>query len=72
MPGMDGAALVDAVRARLARPGLPAIIVSGYAEVPLHDAIAAAATAFLPKPYALRELAAKVAALVPAAAVEPA
>ena len=63
MPGIDGAALARAVREKLARPTLPAIIVSGYAEVPLHDAIAAAATAFLPKPYAMKQLAARVAAL---------
>ena len=63
MPGIDGAALAQAVRTKLARPALPAIIVSGYAEVPLHDAIGASATAFLPKPYAMKELAARVAAV---------
>ncbi len=70
MPGMDGAALARAVREKLAQPMLPAIIVSGYAEVPLHDAIAAAATTFLPKPYAMKDLAARVAAL--ARSLEPA
>ena len=63
MPGMDGATLARAVREKLARPALPAIIVSGYAEVPLHDTITAAATTFLPKPYAMKDLAARVAAL---------
>jgi CheY-like chemotaxis protein len=66
MPGMDGTALVAEVRRRLARPDLPALITSGYAAVSLHDSIAAAATSFLPKPYALRELSDRVAALVPA------
>ena len=63
---LDGTALVAEVRRRLARPDLPALITSGYANVALHDSIAAAATAFLPKPYALRELSDRVAALVPA------
>jgi len=66
MPGMDGTALVAEVRRRLARPDLPALITSGYANVALHDSIAAAATVFLPKPYALRDLSDRVAALVPA------
>jgi two-component system cell cycle sensor histidine kinase/response regulator CckA len=65
MPGMDGVALVGEVRRRLARPNLPALITSGYADVALHDAIATAATAFLSKPYSLRDLADRVAALVP-------
>ena len=69
MPGIDGATLAQQVRARLGRPALPAIIVSGYAEVPLHDAIGASATAFLPKPYSMRDLAARVAALARPAAV---
>jgi len=34
--------------------------------VALHESIGAAATAFLPKPYALRDLQERVAALVPA------
>jgi two-component system cell cycle sensor histidine kinase/response regulator CckA len=66
MPGMDGAELVGEVRRRLARPELPALITSGYADVGRHAAIGAAATAFLPKPYALRDLTERVAALVPA------
>ncbi len=64
MPGMDGAALVEELRRRLGRPDLPAIIVSGYADLPRHGALGAAATAFLPKPYALRELTDRVATLV--------
>ncbi|MBN8890819.1 MAG: hypothetical protein BGP12_15660 [Rhodospirillales bacterium 70-18] len=61
MPGMDGAALVRAVRQRLGTPALPAILVSGYAEETLRQDVDATATVFLPKPYALKELAAKLA-----------
>ncbi len=70
MPGMDGAALVQAVRARLDAPGLPALLVSGYAETSLRGALAEAhGVAFLAKPYALKQLAERVAELVaPAAA----
>ena len=60
MPGMDGAALVRAVRAKLGAPRLPAVLVSGYAEETLRRDLDAAATAFLPKPYSLKELAAKL------------
>lgn len=63
MPGMDGAALVREVRQRLGRPDLPAILVSGYAEAGLREQIGAVATAFLPKPYRLGELADKLAEL---------
>ena len=66
MPGMDGAALVAEVRRRLARPDLPALVTSGFAEVARHEALQAAATDFLAKPYSLRDLADRVAALVPA------
>jgi two-component system cell cycle sensor histidine kinase/response regulator CckA len=65
MPGMDGAALVRTVRARLAMPMLPALLVSGYAEASLRDALASeSGVAFLPKPYALKQLTERVAALV--------
>ena len=66
MPGMDGAALVAEVRRRLDRPDLPALVTSGFAEVARHEALQAAATDFLAKPYSLRDLADRVAALVPA------
>jgi two-component system cell cycle sensor histidine kinase/response regulator CckA len=61
MPGMDGATLVRAVRERLAAPELPAILVSGYAEETLRRDLDATATVFLPKPYSLKGLAAKLA-----------
>ncbi|HEY2132377.1 MAG TPA: response regulator [Acetobacteraceae bacterium] len=60
MPGLDGAALVWAVRAKLGAPRLPAVLVSGYAEETLRRDLDAAATTFLPKPYSLKELAAKL------------
>jgi two-component system cell cycle sensor histidine kinase/response regulator CckA len=62
MPGQDGAALVEAVRARY--PGLPAILVSGYAEGVLSD-LANAAIAFLGKPYAPKTLLARLADVAP-------
>ena len=63
MPGLDGAALVREVRSRLARPDLPAILVSGYAEAALREQIGAVATAFMAKPYRLADLADKLADL---------
>ncbi|MDE2574736.1 MAG: response regulator [Rhodospirillales bacterium] len=60
MPGMDGATLVREVRERLEAPTLPAVLVSGYAEETLRRDLDEAATAFLPKPYSLRDLAAKL------------
>ena len=54
MPGMDGAALVRALRQ--SRPDLPAILVSGYAEAALRRELGGAGVVFLAKPYALREL----------------
>ncbi len=50
MPGMDGTALVAYARAR--RPGLPVVLMSGYAEAPLRAAATDPATAFLAKPFA--------------------
>jgi two-component system cell cycle sensor histidine kinase/response regulator CckA len=60
MPGMDGIALVRAVRERLGNPALPAILVSGYAEAELRRNIEAVTTTFMAKPYTLRELVAKL------------
>ncbi len=57
MPGMDGNALVRAVRERLRSPALPAIMVSGYAEATLRDDLETVATTFLPKPYSLKDIA---------------
>jgi len=68
MPGMDGPALVRAVR-RIC-PGIPAVLVSGYAEPMLRRDLAAADIAFLAKPYAMAELLDVVARLSGAAALQ--
>ena len=60
MPGMNGVALVLA--ARELRPGLPALLVTGYAELPASSPIALPR---LIKPYREAELAACVAQLLP-------
>lgn len=67
MPGMDGPALVRAVRQR--RPGVPAVLVSGYAEPVLRADLAAMDIVFLAKPYATAELLGLVARLTSAEAV---
>ena len=54
MPGMDGPALVRAVRSL--HPGLPAILASGYAEEAVRGDLAAEDIAFLPKPYTLKTM----------------
>jgi two-component system cell cycle sensor histidine kinase/response regulator CckA len=54
MPGMDGPALVRAVRRIY--PGIPAVLVSGYAEPVLRRDLVGADIAFLAKPYATAEL----------------
>jgi two-component system cell cycle sensor histidine kinase/response regulator CckA len=54
MPGVDGVEL--ARRARLMRPGLVTVLVSGYAEMPLHRAVDAQGINFLSKPFSLAEL----------------
>jgi two-component system, cell cycle sensor histidine kinase and response regulator CckA len=64
MPGQDGAALVAAVRARY--PGLPAILVSGYAEGMLADRDTG--IAFLGKPYTPKTLLARLNEIAPTSA----
>jgi two-component system cell cycle sensor histidine kinase/response regulator CckA len=65
LPGMDGTALVAAVRQRLGTPGLPALLVSGYAAGAVRDKMGAAAgggrTRYLAKPYDIADLAAALA-----------
>ncbi len=58
MPGMDGPTF--AVEARRMRPGLRLILVSGYAEESFRKTLADADFLFLPKPFSLNELTAKV------------
>ncbi|WP_137124621.1 ATP-binding protein [Roseomonas sp. HF4] len=66
MPGeMDGLGLAEALRARL--PGLPVILVSGYAAATVGEGLAGRGVRFLEKPFRMAELVAAV-----AEAVEPA
>jgi two-component system cell cycle sensor histidine kinase/response regulator CckA len=58
MPGMGGPALVRAVREL--RPGLPAILASGYAQEAVRGDLVAEAIGFLPKPYTLKAMVAAV------------
>ncbi len=55
MPNMDGPAMV--ARARHARPDLPVLFMSGYAEEQLRKSIDIANVAFLPKPFSVNQLA---------------
>ncbi len=54
MPGMDGPALVRALRHRW--PRLPAILMSGYADAELRQALQSADICFLSKPFSMTEL----------------
>jgi len=54
MPGVDGVEL--ARRARSAHPTLPILLMSGFAEPPLHKAAEMAGIGFIAKPFALGEL----------------
>ena len=58
MPGIDGAALIRALRKQ--QPGLPAIFVSGYGEETLRDELGIEGASFLAKPYSLQALVAAV------------
>ena len=58
MPGMSGPAF--ATEARKLRPGLRLVFVSGYAEESFRDALIESDFLFLPKPFTLNQLTAKV------------
>ena len=62
MPGIDGPALVRALRR--ARPDLPAILMSGYADVSLRHALQSADIRFLAKPFAMKDLTTAIEAVV--------
>jgi two-component system cell cycle sensor histidine kinase/response regulator CckA len=62
MPGIDGLTLARRLRGRW--PGLPVLLLSGYAESLLGEDLAAAGIAFLAKPFATGDLVAEVAGLV--------
>ena len=75
MPGMDGAKLLKAVRARPGLANLPAVLVSGYAEEVLRRELESAETAFVPKPYLPKDLVTRLDAVLVASgppAVSPA
>ena len=55
MPNMDGPSMVAA--ARRARPDLPVLFMSGYAEEQLRKSIDIPNVAFLPKPFSVSQLA---------------
>ena len=55
MPVMDGPTLVK--HAREARPDLPVLFMSGYAEEQLRNMIDLDRLAFLPKPFSVQQLA---------------
>ncbi len=54
MPGTDGVTL--AAQARANQPGLAVLLMSGFAEPPLHKAAETAGIGFIAKPFALAEL----------------
>nr|WP_310522429.1 response regulator [Polymorphobacter sp.] len=60
MPGIDGVELAS--RARQQRPGLGVVLMSGFAEPPLHRAADAQGVRFVAKPFAMADLLAAIAA----------
>lgn len=62
MPGLDGVELARRLRAR--RPGLPVLLVSGYADAGARDAFGGLDVAFLAKPFRLDDLRRSVEALI--------
>ncbi len=62
MPGVDGVELARRLRAR--RPGLPVLLVSGYADATARDALGGLDVAFLAKPFRLADLQRSVEGLV--------
>ncbi len=54
MPGIDGVELLETIRAR--RPGLPVVLMSGYAEPPQRRALEGAGAVFLAKRFAAEAL----------------
>jgi two-component system, cell cycle sensor histidine kinase and response regulator CckA len=65
MPGMDGPAMVRAIRASHA--ALPVLFMSGYAEEQLRKEIDIDGVAFLPKPFTVQQITDKVGAVLAAA-----
>ncbi len=69
MPGLDGVELLERMRER--RPGLPVVLMSGYAEPPQRRALDDAGAVFLAKPFAADDLLAAVAAALSPQTVAP-
>jgi two-component system cell cycle sensor histidine kinase/response regulator CckA len=68
MPGMDGFELAQRLRAR--QPGLPVLLVSGYAEAALGRDLVAERIRLLPKPYSLADLVAELLSILPPTGAE--
>jgi len=68
MPGMDGPAMVRAIRARL--PGMPVLFMSGYAEEQLRRDIDIADMHFIAKPFSVASIGDKVGAVLQQARAE--
>ncbi|MCT2559063.1 response regulator [Tsuneonella sp. YG55] len=62
MPGMDGPAMARAIRK--ARPALPVLFMSGYAEEQLRNDIDIADMHFIPKPFSVKQISDKVGAIL--------
>jgi CheY-like chemotaxis protein len=59
MPGMDGRALAERIKAK--QPEMKVLFTTGYTRgAPLYDLIAESGGAVLPKPFTVEQLAAKV------------
>ncbi|MBD3730273.1 MAG: response regulator [Sphingomonadales bacterium] len=65
MPGMDGPAMARAIRR--AKPDLPVLFMSGYAEEQLRSEIDIEAMYFIPKPFSVQQIGAKVGEVLGAA-----
>lgn len=70
MPGMDGPAMVRAIRARL--PNMPVLFMSGYAEEQLRRDIDIADMHFIAKPFSVASIGDKVGAVLQQARAEQA
>jgi two-component system cell cycle sensor histidine kinase/response regulator CckA len=68
MPGLDGVELSR--RARAAQPGLAVLLMSGFAEPPLHKAAETAGIGFIAKPFTLDELLVSLSEAVHAAGIK--
>ena len=65
MPGMDGPAMARAIRR--AKPSLPVLFMSGYAEEQLRNDIDIADMHFIPKPFSVQQISDKVGAVLSSA-----